>query len=391
MFDGRRMVLMGAALGHFVNDANSVAFPMLIIYYHKMGIPLSYLGLMALLYGSVSALSAERVGRFADMSERKGRVMALGIAFLGVAMLIFGAVFTLPSLALPLLASAAVVLGLGLSFYHPVGASIVASVTKRSSTSFHLGVNGSFGSLGRALSPAIVALCVEYLGGGLGLSVEAAATLMACLAMVALTGSAAGRPAARADQKKQPLGRYRRFIASLMLILFLRSVFAGAVVNYLPTYFDQYFGQLVWAVVMVMYLSPVVGQPVLGRLTDRLGGRKVIFLTSVASVTAFAFFLLLQHSPVLQMVSMAVFSFVTFSGFPLMMGYTSQMLPEGILARVNGMVWAFGTTIGSGVGGALGGFVGSYFGLGNIFLVAWVIGMVSVAFLPLMPKTVQAT
>jgi len=63
---------------------------------------------------------------------------------------------------------AALLLGTGQAFYHPIGASIL-SFTYGKKAPNAMGFNGSFGSLGRALFPSIIVYSILFLGNFNGL------------------------------------------------------------------------------------------------------------------------------------------------------------------------------------------------------------------------------
>ncbi|MEM3186226.1 MAG: MFS transporter [Conexivisphaerales archaeon] len=382
----RIRVFVAAAIGHYFNDSLSVAFPMLIIYYSRAGISLGYLGLMAALYGIISALASEPIGRLADRWARKGILMSLGIAALGSSLILFSVSFAFISIANFILLPASILLGLGLAFYHPIGGSIIADATEKKSTSLYLGINGSIGSIGRALFPTILVLFIEISGSVEGTLYLAVIVLISAALIFSLTSRLGSKvKESQSEIRKVGLKEYTRFIFSLTFVFFLRSVFTGSIMTYMPKYFANAYGSLVGVIITIIYITPIIGQPLLGHLTDRVGGRNIVILTSLISVASFGIFLL-NISYLTKVVLMMIFSFATFSGFPIMMGYTSQVLPRNILTRANGILWGFGTTIGTAIGAGVGGLIADQYGIYTTFLVLWFVGLFSVVSLPLLPK-----
>ena len=85
-------------------------------------------------------------------------------------------------------------------------------------------------------------------------------------------------------------------------------------------------------------------------------------------------------------ISFAVFAFVTYSGFPVLLGYVGQVVPREISTTSNALVWGFGNTLGGAVGIAvIDGFkvfVSLYYSLTLMLIFA----LAAIIMLPLIPK-----
>ncbi|MEM3637761.1 MAG: MFS transporter [Conexivisphaerales archaeon] len=286
-----RRILLAAAMAHFINDGNSVTYAILIIYYSSVGISLGFLGAMASVYLLVSGLISERIGYFADRSGKRGLIMSFGIISLSLSLFLFSFSFYYTNLTTMILVPAALLLGVGLAIYHPLGGSIIAHATHNVNSARHMGINGSFGSLGRAVFPTIIVYLITVFGLVSGLLVFSAITLVFGLLILGMTR----RFDARMIYEKHTLREgatmnpYRRFVFILTLLFFLSALFTQGITTFIPKYFESEYNskELAGIVTSITYATPVAGQVILGTLTDRLGGRRILFLTTIMSATVF--------------------------------------------------------------------------------------------------------
>ncbi|MEM3637762.1 MAG: hypothetical protein QXE12_03570 [Conexivisphaerales archaeon] len=89
---------------------------------------------------------------------------------------------------------------------------------------------------------------------------------------------------------------------------------------------------------------------------------------------------------VAKVVVLALFAFFVYSGFPVVLGYAQQVVPKEVAARLNGIVWGLGNTVGGAIGAALAGQLVDHYGFSFSFFISWLFGMLAIAFLPLVPK-----
>ena len=389
---GRR-ALVAATLAHFTNDGTSMMFTVLIVYYLSLPISLAYLGAAAAASNLVSGLVAERIGSWADNSGRRGMIMAAGICLTGAATLIFAASFSMPQSAATTLLPGVIILGVGLAFYHPLGGSIIAFASEGKSLPRQMGINGSFGSVGRAFFPVLIVTMVGAFGAPAGL-LALGTGVLAAGGIIFWLSRGIDRFMVGERQKSAPSGRslrpYRRFVVALTAVFFVDAVFASGITTYIPSYYEQVYGSAGTAglITSIILLAPILGQPVQGYLASRLGSRRVLQITVTSSAAVFALFLSFQNV-VLEVLCLAVFDFFYYTGFPVILGYASLVTPRESITRVNAIVWGLGSTMGTAVGSALGGSLGEAYGFHTSFAMSWGFGLLAVALLPLIPEKVD--
>jgi len=299
----------------------------------------------------------------------------------------------MPGSAATTLLPGVMILGIGLAFYHPLGGSIIAFASEGKSLPRQMGINGSFGSVGRALFPVLIVTMVGLFGAPAGLLALGVGVLAAGGAIFWLSAGL-DRFMVGERQKRAPSGRslkpYRRFVFALTGVFLVEAVFASGITTYIPSYYEQVYGSAGTAglITSIILLAPILGQPVQGYLASRLGSRRALQITVTSSAAVVAVFLSF-HNVVLEVLSLGVFAFFYYTGFPVILGYASLMTPRESITRVNAIVWGLGSTIGTALGSALGGTLGEEYGFHTSFTICLVFGLLAVALLPLIPGRVD--
>ncbi|MGC9116205.1 MAG: MFS transporter [Conexivisphaera sp.] len=384
--DERFRILIASSLGHFVNDGFLMLFPVLIVYYTRMGMSPVLLGALAAAVSLLSGLLSAPIGSMADRRGDYGRLMVAGLAALVISSMLYAASFAAPSAALPLTVVSSILLGSGLAFYHQLGAAML-QLEYGSDAPKALGINGSLGSLGRAIFPSVLVFLIVSLGPSLGLlSVAAYNALVLAVVAALLRGTKFG-PRGGPREHGGPPGARLPLAAVLPLVslVFVRSIFFNGVLTYVPTYLVHlYHSEVLMGVVLtVSYATAIVGQPLFGRLTARYGGFPMVLVTTLAPTAAFVLFLYIENEA-LSLALFAVYSFFAMSGFPVLLGYVGQALGSegGNLSRANALVWGIGNMVGGSIGALIGGPLMGAVGLTYLMWIYAAFGVISLLFIP---------
>ncbi len=354
----RVRVLVVTSLAHFTNDGMAFFIPVLaaLLAAGHASSPVVITAMLTVFY-LASASFGVVVGLVAATGPSRGRVMALGLFV--VALGLGGFVVALgsaPGLGRDALAIAsAIVAGVGGAVYHPVGGSILQS-TFGASAGRALGVNGSFGSLGRALYPtlfvAVTALAVSRDGA---VAIFAGVGVASALVIVLTLGrvSSGEEPEAPVSPIARPRLRslFTRSVIALMVIAFLRSVAFIGVVSWMPIYLTSHRHLGVASLgltVTIMYVGGIVGQPAFGLLADRFDKRWMLALDSVGSALATVAYV--ASSGAWATVFLLFFGFFTFSGFPLLLSLVPDYVAPESHVMGNALVWGVGSTGGQALG-----------------------------------------
>lgn len=150
--------LSSTSLAHFSNDGIFLLYSSIFTYLAGPPYALNsaVLAYFAAMYALASGILSIPVGKISDSRDMDPELMSIGILILGIAVILFAIPFSMSSSISTIdryifAGFGALALGLGQAFYHPLGASILRNSLRGKDSSFFLGLNGSFGSMGRAI------------------------------------------------------------------------------------------------------------------------------------------------------------------------------------------------------------------------------------------------
>jgi MFS family permease len=379
----RIKILVASSAGHFVNDGFLVMFSVLIVYYTRMGINPVVLGVLAAAISLLSGLLSTPIGSAADRRGDYGRLMIAGLSLLVLSSALYSASFAFPRFALPLTVVSSALLGSGLAFYHQLGGAML-QLEYRDDAPKVLGLNGSLGSLGRAIFPSVLVFLIVSLGPSLGLlSVAAynAVIVAAIAAMLRGTKFAPRATAGEAHPARSPIPLAA--VLPLVAMVFVRSIFFTGVLTYVPTYLVHVYRSdvLMGAILTVSYATAIAGQPLFGRLTSKYGGFPIVLITTVVPTAIFPAFLCVDNE-LTSLALFAVYSFFAMSGFPVLLGYVGQMVGKENLSRANALVWGVGNMVGGSIGALIGGPLMALTGVSYLMWIYAAFGAISLMFIP---------
>jgi MFS family permease len=181
---------------------------------------------------------------------------------------------------------------------------------------------------------------------------------------------------------------YWRFLVLLTVIVFIRSMFMLGVQTFSPDYLTNVLDStsLMGILLTASLFTSVLGQPLFGYLTSIKGGKFTITITSVFSLVGFFIFLITDSFPIIFF-GYALFTFMAFTGFPVLLGYVGQMIPPEFSTRSNSMVWGIGNTIGGAAGIAVYTGLYPFIGYTDSMWVMFVFALISVLMIPLLPRS----
>ncbi|MGC8569251.1 MAG: MFS transporter, partial [Nitrososphaeria archaeon] len=331
------------------------------------------------------------VGRAADRSQRYAQMMLEGFLLIVLSGAMYYASFAAQEMLLRYIfvSLGSLFLGMGLAFYHPIGGAILQIAYGRDEAPKALGINGSMGSLGRALAPYVMVMLFSLLGvkGGIG-ALSAFTLALSLVTYYGLRDIKYERPTEpQGERQEGSLSPYLYMLIPLTAIVFVRSMFIAGVQLFAPNYLYLSYRshELVGIFLTISYATAIVGQPYFGRLTSEKGGRYVVIMTTIFSTLFYVAFLLVREI-YLSLTLFAAFAFFAFSGFPNLIGYVSQVVDRKVLARANGIVWSYGNMLGGALGMIIGGPIAGYYGFRGAMILYAVLAVISSIMLISLPK-----
>jgi len=141
--------------------------------------------------------------------------------------------------------------------------------------------------------------------------------------------------------------------------------------------YNVYLGEVMTGILA----TAIVGQPLLGYLSDVAGRRLLQGISTAGAVVFFLLFIYLHNIWFLPL-----FGFFTYSNFPLTLSLTSDLVPRNSTGLANAMVWGLGVTGGGALGPLIVGILSDHMGLLQALLIVSVFGLISALMTPLIPR-----
>jgi len=391
--------LIGTSLGHFLNDGANYLFPSVYpVLLKSYDVSLSFIGILAALYSVSSLVSTPFIGRRSDYNQSYLKLIPLGLSAIGLGILGFSIsiVFFHGSLFYIGLVVFTLIAGFGSSFYHPIAAAILNETFSLKSRGRAMGINGSMGGFGTFAFPIItVGLIVLY--GVISLTFVAIVFFLLSLAIYAIMRKMKTRRDNVETKGKGPKRVALKFVLPSVLALtlagFFRSMCTQGVIYFLPTYLTTVSNisyQYVGTVLIAYSIAAVAGQPLFGSLSDRYGRLAMVAVTCVGCVGSVLLLALTPNNFWLTEFSLGLFGLFSYTSFPLFLGLTGLIAPEGSVTLANSIVWGFGMIGGGTLGPIIVGILSEKAFLGSLdaaFLFLAAAGAVSLAFLPFVPRS----
>ena len=396
MDDGKKS-LASTSIMHFVNDGISGVIPLMYPVYNALyGISLQTVSVFTALQNVISIVVSPYLGNKADSSGNFAWLMTLGVLLLtfGTAGYAVSVLFLGGSPLVIVLILFSVVIGVGSSFYHPIGASALGQKLHSSDLSRAMGVNGSVGSVGRLVLPFLATLMITYTSlPSLGILALAAA-LGGIGGFAILNGvkfekaSPTRTPNGSVWKSVLPEWRLARPLLPLTLVSFSRGLCTG-VLPLVPFYLINvdHFGDLETGFIYALSLGAGTGSQILfGLIQERAGHRFALGFSNLGAVV-FLLAFVLSPNAIFTEISVIVFGLFTYSAFPLLLGMVHKRahLYPGDVTSANSIVWGIGSSGGSAAAPLLIAALALPSAFGSLipgFIGAAAVGVVSVVLVP---------
>jgi len=359
MEEGQRS-LLATSLAHFINDGLTGIIPLMYpVYITVYGISPTTVLILAGLQSVFSIVISPLIGKKSDTSGKFAQLMTIGLIIFAVGAAGYATSgLVVQGLALVVfLLPFTVLIAVGSSFYHPLGATVLREKWKSEGLGRAMGINGSFGSVGRVVLPFSATLVLASFALP-SLSVFAGLSLLGSLAIFFMLRRVRFSRYVSAESGRRRFWRsllpdwrlFRRFLP-LTVLSFSRGFFTVGITPAIPLYlllvdhFSEFQAGIAYS---IMFGAGIISQLLFGYLQDRLGKRIALGISNLGAVIALLVFVLSQ-SPLAVEVSLIPFGLFGYSAFPLLLGLVAELTSPGEMTSASSIVWGMGNTTGQAI------------------------------------------
>ncbi len=352
-------ILALTILAHFINDTYSMLTPSLLpILKEKFHLNYLQLGLLTSVPFVISASLQSFSGHLGEKLGIRKSILITGFIILGLGYTVFS---QSPTYHLMLLS--AVLIGLGLSTYHPQGISILTSSYPSTMRGRVLGLHGIGGSLGFLMGPFLGGVILANWGIPGFRYIWIPALFVALLVWIFM----------KIEEKPVQKSYWSTFSLTILIVAFLASIntfFSRGVSSFMPSYFyakgDSIFKSNLFTTYML--LPGLIAQPLGGMISDRLGRKRVIAGGYILASLFLLWFV--KHPTILILVLMGFFVFFT---IPVRYAFIIDLAGEKAGTGV-GVMLTFSLALAS-LAPTLIGYLIDHFGFNGAFSVIALTGM----------------
>ena len=343
------------------------------------------------LQNALSIVVSPVVGRISDVRGNFNGMLAMGLLIfaVGAAGYAVSGDFFEGSILVVVLLLFTLLVGVGSSFYHPLGATVLRAKWKESEIGRALGLNGSAGSIGRIAMPFAAALLITDFALS-SVSLLAGFSVIGALAVFIVLRNVkfAAKPRTSVSLRDSllPNRDLLRRMFPLTVVSFSRGLFTG-VVPFIPLYLTQVdhvndltAGFLYSGTLGVGIISTIM----FGFMQDRLGPKVSLTVSNLGGVLTL-FIFAASSDPLVVDSAVVVFGLFSYSAFPLLLGLVHNMTDFDEMTSASSIVWGIGNNGGAAVAPLVIGALAlpSVFGtLTAGFIAAAAIGILSVILIP---------
>jgi len=301
------------------------------------------------------------------LSDRYGRKIMLLRSGFGMAIVIIAMGFAQTPLHMLLLRMANGVI----SGFSPAAVSLVSASTPKERMGFAMGTLQSGGTAGVILGPFLGGLMADSFGFRPIFYITGSLLLIASIVSWLLVKENFDRTAAAKEPQQSVIKGFReliriRQIPVLLTVTLLIQFSMLSPMALIPLYVEKLLGSMesigFWAgfVSSVTAMSNMVCAPLLGRLGDKIGASRILFVSLLGSAVMF-----IPQAFVDSVGGLLLWRFMLgcFMGglIPTVNSLLRKYTPDGMESRAygfNGSALALGNMLGPVVGGALSGLIG---------------------------------
>ena len=356
-------------IGHGLTHWYPATFYLLLpIIGRELGLSYTEIGFIMTCQHLAGAASNVPGGMLVDTLGKKGLLMAVSLAWIGLPYLLMSFTRSYWSLLV-----CVALVGIGNNLWHPSAIPMLAERFPRRK-GFALSLHGMGGNVGEALAPLAVGVLLATLTWRSIVVINIVpGVIMACLILYFLGTSRSRSAQAVSSGNRQSLRDYLRGLRvllrnrSLMLLCSssaFRSMTQSALLTFLPVFLAYDMGYSPVWVGGCMFLLQAAGfaaTPIAGHLSDRMGRRKIIVTSMVMTAVVLVFMAFAGNSPQFVLF-IAALGFFLYAVRPVLQAWLLEATPANMGGTSIGLLFGV-QALGAAVAPAVGGLLADRYGL----------------------------
>ena len=362
--------------GHAVHDTYTSFLPALLpVFIERLALSNTQAGLLTV-FREAPSLFQPLIGHLADRTNLRTLVIltpavsATVMSLLGLAPAYFLLIIML------------LVVGLSSATLHAV-APVIAGRFSGKSLGRGMGFWMVGGEMGRTLGPVVIVSAIQWMGLNRTPWLMLGGWLASALLFVRLRNVEMQTSVPTALPWRQALRVMRPLLIPLAGISLARAFMLSALTTYLPIFLTQE-GSALWFAgvsLSVLEIAGVAGALFGGSWSDRVGRRRILFLSLL--ITPLAMFVFLAVGGWARFPLLLLLGFTALSTTPVFMALVQESYPEN-RSLANGVYMALSFTVTSLAAVALGAF-SDFFGMRQAFVLSAVVALLGLPVLAALP------
>ena len=363
------LITLGHAFTHWYPATFYLLLPLIG---NELGLSYAQIGSILTVQYVAGAISNIPGGILVDSVSRKGMLMAISLAWVGIPYLLMGFTDTYW-----LLLSCSALIGIGNNLWHPTAIPLLGNLypARRGLVmSFH----GMAGNVGDAVAPLVAGVLLTLLSWRGVMAVNVLPGLvMALLLLVYFSRPQPGDERAAGESATAAAANILRGFGALLrnrtvTMLSVGSAFRAitqtSLLTFLPVFIARELGySAVWigACMFALQACGFAAAPIAGHLSDKMGRRRII-VSSFAMTAVVLLFMALAGRSVAFVFFVAILGFFLFAIRAVLQAWLLDAVPKGLAGTSIGYMFGM-QAIGAAIGPFIAGVVADHYGLSATF------------------------